>query len=151
VAPAHPAPAPAEPSPAASGTGEGWDGIGAQLGVRPEVLDRLWDEHDGRLHLVGPAERLGHNRSERVGNAALLLLAALRWSGRDAGAPVPDAVLRAEVERLGLLDTGNYTKHLASKRAGIQISGSGRSATYKLRYDGAEEARRLARDLLEEG
>ena len=130
---------------------EVWDRIAAQLGVRAELLDRLYDEHAGRLRLTGDVSRLGRNRAERVGNAALLLLAALRWSGLDEGHPVPDAVLRTEVERLGLLDTGNYTKHLAARRGLLQITGSGRAATYKLRYDGAEEARRLARTLLEEG
>jgi hypothetical protein len=129
---------------------DGWDRIAAELGVRPELLDRIWDEHAGQLHLTGDVTRLGRTRAERVGNAALLLLAGLRWSGRDEGAPVPDAVVRAEVERLGLLDTGNYTKHLAARRALLAITGSGRTATYKLRYDGAEEARRLARALLEE-
>jgi len=139
--------APAAPPPRPE---EVWQRVAAQLGVRPELLDRLYDEHAGRLRLTGDVGRLGRNRAERVGNAALLLLAALRWSGLDEGHPVPDAVLRSEVERLGLLDTGNYTKHLSARRTLLQITGSGRTATYKLRYDGAEEARRLARTLLEE-
>ncbi len=109
--------------------------------MRPELLDRVWEERGGRLQLAGDPSRLGRTRAQRVGTAAVLLLAALRWSGQDGGEPVPDAVVRAEVERLGLLDTGNYTKHLAGRRHLLSVSGSGRTATYKLRYDGLEEAR----------
>lgn len=130
---------------------EPWGSIADALGVRPELLDRVWEERSGKLQLAGDPARLGRTRAQRVGTAAVLLLAALRWSGRDGGEPVPDAVVRAEVERLGLLDTGNYTKHLAGRRHLLSTTGSGRTATYKLRYDGLEEARVIARTLLEEG
>ncbi|MBC3760993.1 hypothetical protein ACUN7V_02860 [Quadrisphaera oryzae] len=129
---------------------EPWGSISDALGVRPELLDRVWEERGGKLQLAGDPARLGRTRAQRVGTAAVLLLAALRWSGRDGGEPVPDAVVRAEVERLGLLDTGNYTKHLAGRRHLLSTTGSGRTATYKLRYDGLEEARVIARALLEE-
>lgn len=136
----------------AAGAGEEpWGSIADALGVRPELLDRVWEERGGKLQLAGDPARLGRTRAQRVGTAAVLLLAALRWSGRDGGEPVPDAVVRAEVERLGLLDTGNYTKHLAGRRHLLSTTGSGRTATYKLRYDGLEEARVIARALLEEG
>ncbi|TNM61107.1 hypothetical protein FHN55_17275 [Streptomyces sp. NP160] len=135
----------------APGAGEEpWGSIADALGVRPELLDRVWEERGGKLQLAGDPARLGRTRAQRVGTAAVLLLAALRWSGRDGGEPVPDAVVRAEVERLGLLDTGNYTKHLAGRRHLLSTTGSGRTATYKLRYDGLEEARVIARALLEE-
>lgn len=127
-----------------------WGHIADALGVRPELLDRVWEERGGRLQLAGDPARLGRTRAQRVGTAAVLLLAALRWSGQDGGEPVPDAVVRAEVERLGLLDTGNYTKHLAGRRHLLSVSGSGRTATYKLRYDGLEEARAVAQALLED-
>jgi len=127
-----------------------WGHIADALGVRPELLDRVWEERGGRLQLAGDPSRLGRTRAQRVGTAAVLLLAALRWSGQDGGEPVPDAVVRAEVERLGLLDTGNYTKHLAGRRHLLSVSGSGRTATYKLRYDGLEEARAVAQALLED-
>ncbi|PWJ54593.1 hypothetical protein SAMN06264364_10636 [Quadrisphaera granulorum] len=129
---------------------EPWGSIADALGVRPELLDRVWEERGGKLQLAGDPARLGRTRAQRVGTAAVLLLAALRWSGRDGGEPVPDAVVRAEVERLGLLDTGNYTKHLAGRRHLLSTTGSGRTATYKLRYDGLEEARVIARALLDE-
>lgn len=127
-----------------------WGHIADALGVRPELLDRVWEERGGRLQLAGDPSRLGRTRAQRVGTAAVLLLAALRWSGQDGGEPVPDAVVRAEVERLGLLDTGNYTKHLAGRRHLLSVTGSGRTATYKLRYDGLEEARALAQTLLDD-
>ncbi len=127
-----------------------WGHIADALGVRPELLDRVWEERGGRIQLAGDPARFGRTRAQRVGTAAVLLLAALRWSGQDGGEPVPDAVVRAEVERLGLLDTGNYTKHLAGRRQLLSTTGSGRTATYKLRYDGLEEARTIAQALLED-
>jgi hypothetical protein len=121
--------------------------IASNLGIPSTLVDRILDEHEGELIFSGDVSALGKNRSDKVHSLAILLLAGRRWAGLDGGGATSDEVLRAEVDRLGLLDTTNYTKHVATLKPFVTITGSGRKAVYKIKYDGIEKAKELGRAL----
>lgn len=123
--------------------------IASKIGIPAALMDRVLDEHGGELIFSGDVSSLGSTKYEKVHALALLLLAGRRWAGLDTGGTTPDEVLRAEVDRHGLLDVTNYTKHIATLKPFVTISGSGKNATYKIKYDGLEKAKRLGRALAE--
>lgn len=122
--------------------------IGQQLKVPAEKVDRIFDEHEGQLMFTGPIAKLGETRKERVTNLTLLLLAGMKWTGLDGGNPVPDSLVRSHVDSAGLLDISNYTKTTAGLKPFVTVTGSGRTALYKIKYDGVVEAERLGRSLI---
>lgn len=121
--------------------------IVANLGIPPSLVDRIFDENDGELRFSGDVSALGKSRTDKVHGIAILLLAGRRWAGLDGGTATPDEIVRAEVDRLTLLDTTNYTKQIASLKPYVIISGSGRKAAYKIKYDGIEKAKEIGRKL----
>jgi hypothetical protein len=121
--------------------------IAASLGISPALVDRIFDENEGELRFTGDVSALGKSRTDKVQNLAILLLAGLRWSDLDGGSATTDETVRAEVDRLTLLDVTNYTKQIAGLKPYVIITGSGRKATYKIKYDGIEKAKEIGRGL----
>jgi hypothetical protein len=121
--------------------------IASKIGIPAALMDRVLDEHEGELIFSGDVSSLGSSKFEKVHALALLLLAGRRWAGLDTGGTTPDEVLRAEVDRHGLLDVTNYTKHIATLKPFVIIAGSGKNAAYKIKYDGLEKAKQLGRAL----
>ncbi|UZX02402.1 hypothetical protein F8G81_07065 [Arthrobacter sp. CDRTa11] len=124
------------------------DKIGQQLKVPSEKVDRIFDEHEGQLTFTGPIAKLGESRKEKVTNLTLLLLAGMKWTGLDGGNPVPDSIVRAHIDEAGLLDTSNYTKTTVALKPFVTVTGVGKNALYKIKYDGVVEAERLGRSLI---
>jgi hypothetical protein len=56
--------------------------------------------------------------------------------------------VRRELDRHGLLDVGNYGKHMLPLKAYFNVNGSGRNSTYKVKYEGRQRSRDLAKTLL---
>lgn len=108
-----------------------------------DQIDRLFDEHEGDLQYVGDMEPLGNSKAAKVAGLALLLIAA-RQAGKYDDGPTSDATIRTEVDRHGLLDSSNYTKHVAALKPYVNINGSGRTTNYKLKHDGRQRAKGLA-------
>lgn len=123
--------------------------IAKELEVEPDLVERLFDEHgEDELQFVGSLQRLGSTKQAMVDGIAVLLCAARAAGGYDPDGRTSDAVIRAEVERHGLYDVTNYSKHTKNLRQLANANGSGRSTTYKLKYEGRVRARELARLLL---
>lgn len=122
--------------------------LAGHLGVSVDILDRVFDCGPDYIHFSGNLNLLGKTKTDLVGGVCLLMLAALKWSGLDGGAVVPDETVRSEIDNLGLLDVTNYTKHLALLRPFVTFNGSGKNATYKIKYDGLERAKAMAGSLL---
>jgi hypothetical protein len=132
------------------GSGEGSDlasRIAAKISVPVTQIDRVFDERDGDLIFSGNVSALGRSKAEKVSTLALLLLAGRRWAGLDGGGSTLDKVVRAEVDSHGLLDVTNYGKHVALLKPYATITGSGMRAVYKIKYDGLERAKDVARSL----
>ena len=125
-------------------TVEGFAGIANSLSISGDEVERLFDVHEGTLQYVGDLEAFGTTKAAKVAAIATLLAAARQAGKFDEGATT-DAVIRAEVDRHGLLDVGNYTKHTALIKPYFNVNGSGRSATYKVKYEGKTRAKELAR------
>jgi hypothetical protein len=121
--------------------------IASNLGVPVNVIDRIFDETDGNIAFCGDISALGRSKAEKVQSLAVLLLAGRRWGGLDGGGATADDILRTEIDRHGLLDVSNYSKHIATLKPFITISGSGKKATYKVKYDGLEKAKEIGRSL----
>ena len=113
--------------------------------VVPEKKSR---EPQGQF--AGDLEKLGNSRQAKVEKLSVVLCAA-RQSGRyDEDGRTPDTAVRAEVERHGLYDVGNYSKHLKHLRDLSNVNGSGKAMTYKLKYEGRVAARDIAKALLKD-
>ena len=123
--------------------------IGKSLGIQAEHVGRLFDDHDGTLQFCGDVERLGNSRAAKVQGLAVLLIAARHAGGYDEER-TGDAAIRTEVNRHGLLDTTNYTKQLKDLKKYTNVNGTGRQATFKLKYEGNTEAKKIASELLAE-
>ncbi len=117
-------------------------GLGIQIGH----IDRIFHEHDGDLQFVADLEKLGKTKAAKVLGVATLYMAARQEGKYDPGATA-DADLRKELERHGILDTGNYSKHVAPLKSLYNINGTGRSATYKIKYEGKQKAKELAKEI----
>jgi hypothetical protein len=123
--------------------------VASKIGVSAAMMDRVFDEANDQLVFSGDVAALGSSKFDKVHALALLLLAGRRWAGLDGSGTTPDEILRAEIDRHGLLDVSNYSKHVATLKPFVTISGSGKNATYKIKYDGLEKAKQLARRLAE--
>ena len=138
--------APARPAAAIS---ERSASIARELELEGEMIERLFDEHGpDELQFIGTLERFGTTKQSMVESVAILLCAARSAGGYDPDGRTPDAVIRAEIERHGLYDVTNYSKHTKRLRQLANPNGSGRSTTYKLKYEGRIRARELARTSL---
>lgn len=121
--------------------------VAAELGIDPGSVERLFDEHEGELQYVGDLEAFGATKASKVQALAVLLVAARQAGGYDEG-PTKDVDVRKEIDRHGLLDTGNYTKHIASLKAYLNFNGSGRSLNFKPKYEGRQRAKLLTSQAL---
>ena len=121
--------------------------IASAIEIPVTRVDRIFDEDDGQLIFCGDVSVLGKSKAEKVAALAILLLAGRRWTGIDEGGPTRDAIVRSEVDRLGLLDTTNYSKHIAALKSYVTITGRGKEASYKIKYDGLEKAKLLGRSV----
>lgn len=123
--------------------------IGKELEIDPALVERLFDEHDGQLQFVGDLEKLGGSKQAKVEKLAVILCAARQAGGTyDEDGRTPDSAIRHEVERHGLYDVTNFSKHLKPLTRRANVNGTGKSATYKMKYEGRVEAREVAQTLL---
>ncbi|MFD3400999.1 hypothetical protein ACFWUU_10000 [Kribbella sp. NPDC058693] len=118
------------------------------LSVPHERIEMIYVEHDGDLQVAADPGRLGNSTHKRAGAVGLLVAAGRQLGGWDEG-PTSDNPIRAEIDRLGLYDNTNYSKHMKDLGAWFNINGIGRSATYKLKYPGREHLKTLAKELSE--
>ncbi len=121
--------------------------VATSFGVADDQIDRIFDDHDGVLQFCGDVGKLGENKSARVKTLALLLMVARQAGGYDEQR-TDDAVIRAEVDRHGLLDSSNYTKHTKPLKKFANVNGAGKTATYKVKFEGREEAKEFVATLL---
>lgn len=120
--------------------------IGKELEIEAELAERLFDEHgEDDLQFIGTLERFGTTKQAMVHGIAVLLCAARVAGGYDQDGRTQDRRIRTEVERHGLYDVTNYSKHTKQLRQLANVNGTGRSTTYKLKYEGRMRARELAR------
>jgi hypothetical protein len=119
------------------------------LGVPYERIEMLLVEHDEGLQVAADPGALGTSTKERAKGVALLLAAGRQLGGWDEG-PTSDVHIRAEVDRLGLYDTTNYAKHMKDVTSWLDVNGSGKSATYKLKFTGREHLKKVVKELVGE-
>jgi hypothetical protein len=132
----------------ADGSSGGADGawaskVAAELGITVDEVARIFDVHNGTLQFIGDLEKLGGSKSVKVEKLAVLLVDGVQAAGLGA-VPVPDATVRDEVERHGIYDGTNYGKHLKDLKKYANVNGTGKKATFKIKYEGKKEAKRLA-------
>jgi hypothetical protein len=141
-----------------TGGASGGDGVAAvadrdkaiakELDINPSLVERIFDEHDGALQFIGDLEKLGSSKQSKVEKLSILLCAARQAAGYDADGRTTDDVIRAEVERHGLYDVTNYSKHVKQLRTVTNPNGTGKATTYKIKYEGRMAARAIAETLL---
>ena len=130
----------AGPGPAVSQ--QGTSALALELGISDEQVRQLFDEHEGTLQFVGDLEALGSTRPARATALALLMVTAF---GAGTRAPVPDTVVRAEVERHGLYDQDNYSRNVVRPiKRDVNVNGRGTAATYKVKPSGKRKAKAIA-------
>src|ERR1700735_2776200 len=99
--------------------------IAAKLDIQDALADRIFDDHEDAITFCGDIALLGKSKVDKVSSLALLFIAARRWSDLDEGGVTKDELVRAEVDRVGLLDVSNYSKQIASLKPFITILGRG--------------------------
>lgn len=118
------------------------------LSVPHERIEMLYVEHDGDLQVAADPAQLGNSTNKRAGSIGLLIAAGRQLGGWDEG-PTSDAAIRSEIDRLGLYDSTNYSKHMKELGAWFNVNGTSRSATYKLKFSGREYLKALAKEITE--
>ena len=125
-----------------TGPQQGTSAVALELGITDEQVRQLFDEHEGTLQFVGDLEALGSTRPARATALALLMVTA---TGAGTRAPVPDAVVRNEVERHGLYDQDNYSRNVVRPmKKDVNVNGRGTAATYKVKPSGKRRAKAIA-------
>lgn len=123
--------------------------IADAIGVSRERIEMIYDEHEDDLQIVADPGQLGTTMKERSKSIGLLLAAGRQLGGWDEGT-TPDSVVRSEIDRLGVYDGGNYSKYMKDMSAWFNVNGSGRSATFKLKFQGREYLKNFAKGLVGE-
>lgn len=123
--------------------------VAVALGVPYDRIETLFVEHEDSLQVAADPAVLGSSTKERAKGVALLLAVGRQLGGWDDGA-TSDSYIRAEVDRLGVYDSTNYAKHVKELTAWFNVNGSGKSATYKLKFAGREHAKNWASSLVGE-
>lgn len=121
--------------------------IEGELGLEEGQVERLFDEYENDLQFVGDLEKLGASKAAKVGGLIVLYVVARQAGGYDDG-PTTDIRVRQEIDRHGLLDTGNYTKHITPLKSCLNFNGQGRALTFKPKYEGRLKAKELAKQAL---
>lgn len=118
------------------------------LGVPHERIEMLYVEHDHELQVAADPAQLGNSTIKRAGAVGLLIAAGRQLGGWDEG-PTGDAAIRTEIDRLGLYDSTNYSKHMKELSAWFNVNGTSQRATYKLKFPGREYLKTLAKEITE--
>jgi hypothetical protein len=121
--------------------------IEGELGLAGGQVERLFDEHEGDLQFVGNLENLGTSKAAKVSSLVVLYVIARQAGGYDDG-PTTDIRIRQEIDRHGLLDTGNYNKHITPLKSYLNFNGQGRALIFKPKYEGRLKAKELAKQAL---
>lgn len=124
--------------------------IAKGLDIDVGFLERLFDEHEGVLQFAGDLAKLGNSRQAKVEKLSLVLCAARQSGAYDQDGRTPDSAVRAEIQRHGLYDVANYTKHLKYLKSLSNVNGSGKAMTYKLKYEGRVAASDIVKALLKD-
>lgn len=128
---------------------KGLEKIAVALGVPGNRIEMIYTEHGEVLQVVADPDDLGNTTKERAKVVALLLAAGRQLGGWDEGS-TSDEYVRAEVDRLGVYDSTNYSKHVKELAAWFNINGSGKKASYKLKHSGRQHIKELAARLTAE-
>lgn len=120
--------------------------IADAVGISRERIEMIYDEHEDDLQIVVDPGQLGSTMKERSKSIGLLLAAGRQLGGWDESATA-DSVVRSEVDRLGVYDGGNYSKYMKDMNAWFNVNGSGRNATFKLKFQGREYLKNFAKGL----
>ena len=122
---------------------EGLERIAVALGVPGDRIEMIYTEHGDMLQVVADPDDLGKTTKERAKVVALLLAAGRQIGGWDEGS-TSDEFVRAEIDRLGVYDSTNYSNHVRELTAWFNLNGSGKKATYKLKHSGRQHLKELA-------
>jgi hypothetical protein len=123
--------------------------IADSLGVPQDRIEMIYQEHEDALQVVADPDLLGSSTKERAKSVALLVAGGRQLGGWDEG-PTGDGVIRTEVDRLGVYDGTNYSKHVRELSAWFNINGSARRASFRLKHAGRQNLKELASRLTTE-
>lgn len=124
--------------------------LAAALDLDRNGIEQIYMEDGDELQLVVDPDALGKNTKERAGRAALLLAAGRQLGGYDEAATA-DAVIRKEVDRIHLFEPKHYAStHMKALSPWLNINGSGKTATYRLKPAGRTEVKKVAKQLVNE-
>lgn len=123
--------------------------IADAVGVSRERIELIYLEHEEDLQVVVDPGQLGSTMKERSKSIGLLVAAGRQLGGWDENT-TPDIVVRSEIDRLGVYDGGNYSKYMKDMSAWFNVNGSGRNATFKLKFQGREYLKTFAKGLVGE-
>jgi hypothetical protein len=132
-----------------TGSGEpsgGLERLANALGVPGDRIELVYLEDGDGLQVAANPDALGSTNKARAATVALLVAGGRQLGGWDQGS-TGDADIRAEVDRLGLYDQGNYAKHMKGATPWLNINGVGTGATFKLKHPGRQHLTQMVRDL----
>jgi hypothetical protein len=121
--------------------------IEARLGVEHTILQRVYEEYDGRLLLTIKRTMLTSPKSKASAMREVSLVTA---AGRQAAGledKTPFEILRGECDELDVLDGPNFATEI--KRLSVKIEGSGRKKDVRVLRHGMDEAAKLIRKMAE--
>jgi len=124
-----------------SGSGDRLERITKKLGVDATTADFFFDPDEEDVTLAVPRSRLDPKRSEATKQVALLYCAARQAGGYD-DSYTSTANIKAKVENMGVLDSGNFSTHLKDIE-GLSVRGSRQNREFKVTSHGYEQAAKL--------
>lgn len=120
--------------------------ISKTLGIPLNRIDMIYDEHEDNLQVVADPADLGSTAKERAKSVALLLAGGRQLGGWDI-TTTPDSIIREELNRVGVYDPTNYSKHAKELTSWFNVNGSGKKATFKLKYQGRQALKEMTGQL----
>jgi hypothetical protein len=120
--------------------------IARKCKVAPESVAKVFEEDGDELHIIASRSKFAPSMKEAMQQVALLTAAARQAAGLDEDA-TPLTVIRARCEEVGVLNEGNFSRHMAERREGVRIKGQERRRELKVSNPGFEAAGRLISSL----
>jgi hypothetical protein len=123
--------------------------IAAKCGVGADRVAKVLEEDGDELHIIVPRSRFDSAKKRAMQQVALLIAAGRQAAGIDEDA-TSLVVIKERCDEVGVLDDGNFSRHMAEKRDGVRIKGGDRKRELKVNGAGFEAAGKLISTLAEE-
>jgi hypothetical protein len=120
--------------------------IARKCNVATDQVDKVLEEDGDAIHITASRSKFAQSQKQGMQQVALLISAARQAAGLDEDA-TPLSVIKDHCDEVGVLDEGNFSRHMAERRDGVRVRGPNRRRELKVNNSGFEAAGKLISDL----